>query len=151
MAGYFSNLSSTSTQSRFLSNKEKDPSAQSTGSHPPSRIPSKHFSTTLSDEQKAASLNEKSPTITSAGLPAASIHPLRSTYVRPTTDLASDLVMTTSPLAQMGLLVPPAARARQQNHQLRGWHQEDLRICFRRVLLVPLDASAPTFGPPAHD
>ncbi|KAH9030187.1 eukaryotic translation initiation factor 4E class II [Lactarius hengduanensis] len=81
MAGYFSNLSSTSTQSRFLSNKDKDSSSLSTDSHPPSRVPSKHFSTTLSDEQKAASLNEKSPTNTSAGLPAASIHPLRSTWV----------------------------------------------------------------------
>ncbi|KAH9070646.1 eukaryotic translation initiation factor 4E class II [Lactarius deliciosus] len=82
MAGYFSNLSSTSTQSRFLSNKDKDSSSLSTDSPPPSRVPSKHFSTTLSDEQKAAaSLNEKSPTNASAGLPAASIHPLRSTWV----------------------------------------------------------------------
>src|SRR6266702_1497696 len=108
MAGYFSNLSSTSTQSRFLSNKDKDSSSLPTDSPPPSRVPSKHFSTTLSDEQKAASLNEKSPAITSAGLPTTSIHPLRSTYVRPAR--ASDPVMTTPPPAQMGLLVPPAAR-----------------------------------------
>src|SRR6267378_4267518 len=72
MASYFSNLSSTSTQSRFLSNKDRDSSSVSTDSHnPPSRVPSKHFSTTLSDEQKGATLNEKSPTTnTSVGLPA---------------------------------------------------------------------------------
>ncbi|KAF8268696.1 eukaryotic translation initiation factor 4E class II [Lactarius quietus] len=82
MASYFSNLSSTSTQSRFLSNKDKDSSSLSTASPPPSRLPSKHFSTTLSDEQKGASLDEKSPTVAAAaGPPAASIHPLRSTWV----------------------------------------------------------------------
>jgi translation initiation factor 4E len=83
MAGYFSNLSSTSTQSRFLSNKDKDASPPNTDSPPPpSRLPSKHFSTTLNDQQK--SLDEKSPTVTAAGPPAASIiHPLRSTYVPP--------------------------------------------------------------------
>src|ERR1700761_7945526 len=116
MAGYFSSLSSTSTQSRFLSNKDKDSSSLSTDSPPPSRVPSKHFSTTLSDEQKGASLDEKSPTTTSAGLPAASIHPLRSTYVPPSAvqrpTRPSDPVMTTPPPAQMGFLVPPAARAR---------------------------------------
>src|SRR5579863_2213995 len=101
MANYFSNLSSTSTQSRFLSNKDKDSSQSSsttvvatstttTGSAlsgvtppPPARVPSKHFSTTLPDEQKGASVREKSPAASSAGLPTLSVHPLRSTYVRP--------------------------------------------------------------------
>ncbi|KAI9434544.1 eukaryotic translation initiation factor 4E class II [Russula earlei] len=90
MANYFSNLSSTSTQSRFLSNKDKDSSqlssttvvATTIGSSPsPSRVPSKHFSTTLSDDQKGSSMREKSPTASSAGLPTLSVHPLRSTWV----------------------------------------------------------------------
>src|SRR6266850_2061323 len=101
MANYFSNLSSTSTQSRFLSNKDRDSSQLSsttvvassttTGSSlfsgaipPPARVPSKHFSTTLSDEQKGTSVREKSPAASPAGLPTTlSVHPLRSTYVRP--------------------------------------------------------------------
>jgi hypothetical protein len=96
MANYFSNLSATSTQSRFLSNKDKDSQASSTtvvttttassfsGAAPsPSRVPSKHFSTTLSDEQKGSAVKEKSPTTSSSGLPSLSVHPLRSTYVRP--------------------------------------------------------------------
>ncbi|KAH9976065.1 translation initiation factor eIF 4e-like domain-containing protein [Russula compacta] len=95
MANYFSNLSSTSTQSRFLSNKDKDSSQVSSttvvsttpGSSfsgvtpPPSRVPSKHFSTTLSDEQKGTSVREKSPAASSPALPASSVHPLRSTWV----------------------------------------------------------------------
>jgi len=90
MANYFSNLSSTSTQSRFLSNKDKDSSQVSstttvvtatTGvTPPPSRVSSKHFSTTLSDEHKA-SVREKCPAASSAGLPTLSVHPLRSTWV----------------------------------------------------------------------
>src|SRR5216683_2423018 len=95
MANYFSNLSSTSTQSRFLSDKDKDSpsttvvtttttsSSLSGATPPPVRVPSKHFSTTLSDEQKGTSVREKSPAASSAGLPTLSVHPLRSTYVRP--------------------------------------------------------------------
>src|SRR6266852_4195339 len=96
MANYFSNLSATSTQSRFLSNKDKDSQASSTtvvttttassysgATPPPSRVPSKHFSTTLSDEQKGSAVREKSPATSSSGLPTLSVHPLRSTYVRP--------------------------------------------------------------------
>ena len=96
MANYFSNLSATSTQSRFLSNKDKDSQASSTtvvtttaassfsGPTPPSsRVPSKHFSTTLSDEQKGSAVREKSPVTSSSGLLTLSVHPLRSTYVRP--------------------------------------------------------------------
>src|SRR5712691_7865401 len=98
MANYFSNLSSTSTQSRFLSNKDKDSSQSSSATlvtttagssslsaatPPPARVPSKHFSTTLSDQQKGSSVREKSPAASSAGLPTLSVHPLRSTYVRP--------------------------------------------------------------------
>ncbi|KAI9444484.1 eukaryotic translation initiation factor 4E class II [Lactarius indigo] len=81
MAGYFSNLSSTSTQSRFLSNKDKDSSSLSTDSPPPSRVPSKHFSTTLSDEQKAASLNEKSP-YNRISRPPRRVHPSPPQHVR---------------------------------------------------------------------
>jgi len=96
MANYFSNLSSTSTQSRFLSNKDKDSSQSSSttlvtttaassslsaATPPPARVPSKHFSTTLSDEQKGSSVREKSPAASSAGLPTLSVHPLRSTWV----------------------------------------------------------------------
>jgi translation initiation factor 4E len=101
MANYFSNLSSTSTQSRFLSNKDRDSSQSSSttvvassattassllsgATPPPARVPSKHFSTTLSDEQKGTSVREKSPAASTAGLPTTlSVHPLRSTYVRP--------------------------------------------------------------------
>ncbi|KAI9450757.1 translation initiation factor eIF 4e-like domain-containing protein [Russula earlei] len=76
MANYFSNLSSTSTQSRFLSNKDKDSSqlssttvvATTTGSSP-------------SPSRKGSSMREKSPTASSAGLPTLSVHPLRSTWV----------------------------------------------------------------------
>ncbi|KAF8493277.1 eukaryotic translation initiation factor 4E class II [Russula emetica] len=94
MANYFSNLSATSTQSRFLSNKDKDSQASSTTvvttttassfsgpPPPPSRVPSKHFSTTLSDEQKGSAVREKSPATSSSGLPTLSVHPLRSTWV----------------------------------------------------------------------
>ncbi|KAI0060725.1 eukaryotic translation initiation factor 4E class II [Artomyces pyxidatus] len=85
MAGYFSNLSST--QSRFLANKDKDSSTTSTAmttapSAPPTaptlrpRVSSKHFSTSLAEERAAT--KEKSPVASSTGLPS---HPLRSTYV----------------------------------------------------------------------
>jgi translation initiation factor 4E len=94
MANYFSNLSATSTQSRFLSNKDKDSQISSTtvvttttasfsgATPPPARVPSKHFSTTLSDEQKGSAVREKSPAASSSGLPTTlSVHPLRSTWV----------------------------------------------------------------------
>ncbi|KAH9990925.1 eukaryotic translation initiation factor 4E class II [Russula vinacea] len=93
MANYFSNLSATSTQSRFLSNKDKDSQISSTtvvttttasfsgATPPPARVPSKHFSTTLSDEQKGSAVREKSPAAASSGLPTLSVHPLRSTWV----------------------------------------------------------------------
>ncbi|THH18047.1 hypothetical protein EW146_g2863 [Bondarzewia mesenterica] len=83
MAGYFSNHS---TQSRFLVNKEKDQSAASAtttstlpSSTPRPRIPSRHFSTSLSEER--SSTKEKSPG--PGGSPgAASVHPLRNTQQR---------------------------------------------------------------------
>src|SRR6266571_6849945 len=69
-----------------------------------------------------------------------------------TTYRTSDPVMTPSP-AQMSLLVPPEAHARQQDHQLRGGHLKDLCLCLCRALLVALDAPAPapTLGPPPRD
>jgi translation initiation factor 4E len=83
MANYFSNHS----QSRFLANstttsqQNSGPSqSPATPTTPRSRLPSKHFSTTVSTAVSSERSKENSPSTTSPN--AVAVHPLRNTYVR---------------------------------------------------------------------
>ncbi|KAI0047857.1 translation initiation factor eIF4e [Auriscalpium vulgare] len=96
MSGYFSNLSST--QSRFLANKDKDAgsSTMTTTAATPAapaptlrpRVSSKHFSTSLSDGDRGAA-KEKTPAPSTAT--AQPPHPLRNTYAACSCVLVFDL------------------------------------------------------------
>ena len=146
MAGYFSNHS---PQPRFPPNKDGQATtaaaaatataAASTmpAASPRARIPSRHFSTSLTDERLSA--KEKSPG--PAGSPGApSVHPLRNTCVCPfsfPTEVLCAHSLPPSPTRpctrrlQLGVLVQAAACAREQDHELRRGNQKDLCLPLR--------------------
>ncbi|KAF7345749.1 Eukaryotic translation initiation factor 4E type 2 [Mycena venus] len=164
MSNYFSNHSS---QSRFLaissaSNvattspsvapSSSQASATSTNSH--SQIPgrarstSKHFSTSVEAHGDVRKGEDEVD-----GTPLISVHPLRNTHFRVVCVLFDQSFFCMVLLSQLGILVPPAARAGEQDHQLRRGHQARRGLQQRRILLVPPHAprAAPSLLTPTTD